>query len=141
MELNKLAIKMAMTTGLEDVIPIDESDRFVVIFPSMLFEKRLVGRVIGPPGQSAGPERPRQALLRLRAPTHGPNGGMAVSLDEAKAAFRAAWKRIRHRLPHYRVAPAPSPRPTGPNSRPGLVTTPETGGNGGVDRIGFYHAT
>jgi hypothetical protein len=25
-------------------------------------------------------------------PTHGPNGGVANSLDEAKAAFRAAWE-------------------------------------------------
>jgi hypothetical protein len=25
------------------------------------------------------------------APVHGPNGGVADSLDEAKAAFRAAW--------------------------------------------------
>ena len=28
----------------------------------------------------------------LRLPTHGPNGGVADSLDEAKAAFRAAWE-------------------------------------------------
>jgi hypothetical protein len=28
-----------------------------------------------------------------RAPSHGPNGGVADSLDEAKAAFRAAWVR------------------------------------------------
>jgi hypothetical protein len=28
-----------------------------------------------------------------RAPTHGPNGGNADSLDEAKAAFRQAWER------------------------------------------------
>ena len=26
-------------------------------------------------------------------PSHGPNGGVADSLDEAKAAFRAAWDR------------------------------------------------
>jgi hypothetical protein len=26
-------------------------------------------------------------------PSHGPNGGVADSLDEAKAAFRAAWER------------------------------------------------
>jgi len=25
--------------------------------------------------------------------THGPNGAVADSLDEAKAAFRAAWER------------------------------------------------
>jgi hypothetical protein len=34
-----------------------------------------------------------------RAPTHGPNGGVADSLDEAKAPFRAGWER-----------PAPCPR-------------------------------
>ena len=27
----------------------------------------------------------------LRAPSHGPSGGVADSPDEAKAAFRAAW--------------------------------------------------
>jgi hypothetical protein len=27
----------------------------------------------------------------VRVPTQGPNGGVADSLDEAKAAFRAAW--------------------------------------------------
>jgi len=27
------------------------------------------------------------------APSHSPNGGVADSLDEAKAAFRAAWER------------------------------------------------
>jgi hypothetical protein len=31
-------------------------------------------------------------LIARRAPTHGPNGGVADSLDEAKAAFRAAWE-------------------------------------------------
>ena len=34
-----------------------------------------------------------RGLLLLRAPTHGPNGGIADSLDEAMAAFRAAWER------------------------------------------------
>jgi hypothetical protein len=27
----------------------------------------------------------------MRAPTHGPNGGVADSLDEAKEAFKTAW--------------------------------------------------
>jgi hypothetical protein len=27
----------------------------------------------------------------VRAPSHDPSGGVADSLDEAKAAFRAAW--------------------------------------------------
>jgi hypothetical protein len=29
----------------------------------------------------------------IQKPSHGPNGGAADSLDEAKAAFRAAWGR------------------------------------------------
>jgi hypothetical protein len=28
----------------------------------------------------------------LPTPSHGPNGGVADSLDEAKAAFRAEWE-------------------------------------------------
>jgi hypothetical protein len=36
---------------------------------------------------------------------HGPNGGVTDSLDEAKAAFRAAWERQRPislaRLEHF----------------------------------------
>jgi hypothetical protein len=31
--------------------------------------------------------------IGLRAQTHGPNGGVADSLDDAKAAFQAAWER------------------------------------------------
>jgi hypothetical protein len=33
--------------------------------------------------------------MERRAPSHGPNGGAADSLDDAKAAFRAAWGRQR----------------------------------------------
>jgi hypothetical protein len=32
-------------------------------------------------------------MIRLWAPSHGPNGGVASSLGEAEAAFRAARKR------------------------------------------------
>jgi len=37
----------------------------------------------------------RMAMNHYRAagPTHSPSGGVADSLDEAKAAFRAAWQR------------------------------------------------
>ena len=37
----------------------------------------------------------RMAVNHYRAagPTHGPSGGVADSLDEATAAFRAAWER------------------------------------------------
>ena len=34
---------------------------------------------------------PRQIAAGFRAPTHGPNGGVADSLDEAKAIPGAAW--------------------------------------------------
>jgi hypothetical protein len=37
----------------------------------------------------------RASILPDRAPTPGPNGGVADSLDEAKAAFRAAGERQR----------------------------------------------
>jgi hypothetical protein len=37
-------------------------------------------------------ERGRRPHPRL--PTHGPNGGVADSLDEAKSAFRAAWEAL-----------------------------------------------
>jgi hypothetical protein len=32
-------------------------------------------------------------IMKRRAPSHGPSGGVADSLDEAKAAFRAAGER------------------------------------------------
>ena len=37
-------------------------------------------------------ERGRRPHPRL--PTHGPSGGVADSLDEAKSAFRAAWEAL-----------------------------------------------
>jgi hypothetical protein len=49
-----------------------------------------------PPGQSAAPQGPQQGPRPIAGPggSHGPNGGVADSLDgardEAKAAFRAA---------------------------------------------------
>jgi hypothetical protein len=42
-------------------------------------------------------EQQRPIGLRTR-PLHGPNGGVADSLDEAKAAFRAAASAIGARL-------------------------------------------
>jgi hypothetical protein len=62
------------------------------------YEVRYDGRTVG-------------RILRLRStgrelwqwtqidwgPSHGPNGGVADSLDEAKAAFRAAWESYRGR--------------------------------------------
>jgi hypothetical protein len=31
--------------------------------------------------------------MAVRAPTHGPHGWVADSVDEVKAAFRVAWER------------------------------------------------
>jgi hypothetical protein len=45
------------------------------------------------PGAAARVSRPYRAT---RAPPPGPNGGVADSVDDAKAAFRGAWER--HRL-------------------------------------------
>jgi hypothetical protein len=41
---------------------------------------------------STGRELWRWTQSGIFQPSHGPNGGMADSLDEAKAAFRAAWE-------------------------------------------------
>ena len=44
------------------------------------------------------PESPERPAIRplpeiVRAPAHGPNGAVADSLEEAGAAFQAAWER------------------------------------------------
>ena len=41
---------------------------------------------------TSGAPQSRPSAYRM-APSHSPNGGVADSLDEAKAAFRAAWER------------------------------------------------
>jgi hypothetical protein len=38
-----------------------------------------------------GRELWQRTQIDLRAPSHGPNGGVTDSLDEAKATFRMAW--------------------------------------------------
>jgi hypothetical protein len=51
-------------------------------FPAQLHARRR---------QSAAPQGPQQGRpYRQSGPTDGPNGGVADSLDEAKAAFRVA---------------------------------------------------
>ena len=42
---------------------------------------------------ATGRERWRWTQTGILQPSHGPNGRVADSLDEAKAAFRAAWER------------------------------------------------
>jgi len=68
--------------------------------PFLLLDAQLVSRrerplvIAGPPG-NARANRPRAVAVDNRAarasPSRGPSGGVADSLDEAKAAFRAAW--------------------------------------------------
>jgi hypothetical protein len=41
---------------------------------------------------STGRELWHWTQIDIRAPTHGPNGGVADSLGEAEAAFPAAWE-------------------------------------------------
>jgi hypothetical protein len=51
-------------------------------------------RTLGALRQFAAPQGPQQGLRPYRAapaPPDGPNGGVADSPDETKAAFRAAW--------------------------------------------------
>jgi hypothetical protein len=52
-------------------------------------EGRTVGRIYRM--NSIAKESWRWTMIGPRAPTQGPNGGAADSLDEAEAAFRAAW--------------------------------------------------
>ena len=50
----------------------------------------IVGRIYR---MKADRELWRRMCPGLRGPTDGPSGAAADSLDEAKAAFRAAWER------------------------------------------------
>jgi hypothetical protein len=43
--------------------------------------------------QQIGRDDTRECPPECPAPSHGPRGGVADSLDEAEAAFRAAWQR------------------------------------------------
>ena len=49
-------------------------------------------------------------VIGARGPTRGPNGGVADTLDEAQAAFRAAWERPLSRKKQTRYA---QPEPFG----------------------------
>jgi hypothetical protein len=50
---------------------------------------RAVGRIYRT--RSTGRELWLWTQIGIRAPSHGPNGGAAGTLDEAKAAFRRTW--------------------------------------------------
>jgi hypothetical protein len=50
----------------------------------VVYHGRTVGRIYRM--NSTGRE-----LWRIRAPSYGPNGGVADTLDEAKVAFRRTW--------------------------------------------------
>jgi hypothetical protein len=55
------------------------------------YDGQTVGRIYRL--RSTGRELWRRTQSGLAQPSHGPNGGVADTLDEAKAAFRAAWQR------------------------------------------------
>ena len=50
---------------------------------------RTVGRILRL--RSTGRELWRWTQSGMFQPSHGPNGGVADTLDDAKAAFQAAW--------------------------------------------------
>lgn len=58
---------------------------------NVIHEGRVVGRVSRM--NSTARETWQWTQIGERAPTRGPNGGIADSLDEAKVAFRRAWER------------------------------------------------
>jgi hypothetical protein len=60
------------------------------------YEVRCDGRTVGRIHRmnSVGRELWRWTQSGIFQPTHGPNGGVADTMDDAKAAFRAAWKRL-----------------------------------------------
>ena len=53
------------------------------------YDGRTVGRILRL--RSTGRELWLWTQIGIRAPSHGPNGGVADTLDEAKAAFRRTW--------------------------------------------------
>ena len=53
------------------------------------YDGRTVGRILRL--RSTGRELWLWTQISIRAPSHGPNGGVADTLDEAKAAFRRTW--------------------------------------------------
>ena len=57
------------------------------------YEVHYAGRTVGRIYRmnSTGRELWRWTQIGIRAPSHGPNGGVADTLDEAKAAFRRTW--------------------------------------------------
>jgi hypothetical protein len=54
----------------------------------VIHDGKIIGRIYRMIGRE---ELWRWMIPGSRAPTDGPSGGICVSLDEAKAAFRAAW--------------------------------------------------
>ena len=60
---------------------------------NVVHEGRRVGRIYRM--NSTGRELWRWTQSGIFQPTHGPNGTVADTLDEAKAAFRAAWEQQR----------------------------------------------
>jgi hypothetical protein len=69
-----------MTLALRRTVP-DDYD--------VIQDGEIIGRIYR---MKADRELWRWMIPGLRAPTDGPSGGVADSLDEAKAAFPAVWK-------------------------------------------------
>jgi hypothetical protein len=57
---------------------------------NVVYEGQRVGRIYRM--NSTGRELWRWTQSWIFQPTHGANGGVADTLDEAKAAFRSAWE-------------------------------------------------
>ena len=67
---------------------------------------RTVGRILRL--RSTGRELWQWTQITIRAPSYGPNGGVADTLDEAKAAFRGHWGKARDHTSGLEVATASS---------------------------------
>jgi hypothetical protein len=58
------------------------------------YDGRTVGRIYRM--RSTGRELWPWTQIGIRAPSYGPNGGVANTLDEAKTAFRQTWDGSAH---------------------------------------------
>jgi hypothetical protein len=68
------------------------------------------GEIVGRIYRMKADRDPWRWTIKLWAPPPGPSGGLADTLDEAKAAFRAAWSgsvRFREEKPKRYAQPEP----------------------------------
>ena len=76
------------------------------------YDGRTVGRILRL--RSTGRELWLWTQIGIRAPSHGPNGGVADTLDEAKAAFRSTA----HLKAHAGARPVRTKSPTSGSGLP-----------------------